>query len=502
MLSRGSWLANVPVGPMPSGGSATTSTPAGAAIPSGSGAAAHEHDAEALDQLRAERVRAGEVAEPDGVLAPEQQHGLHRTSAPAARRKPSRRLQVVLAHAVDGGQRAAREDRCRGVPRERLPARRRSDGRVAPQERVREAPLGGDRQGAGRPLAQQLGKHLPEVGGGRPGRHVLEVDQRHAIAVEQRVARVRVAVQADVGTGRVGAPAEQRREQLRGGAPGRGLRRRDRADRARQASRGQAAEGSVVWGPQPVQRGERRAEPLQPALARGRRQRVEPPPGQRLERERGAVAAQHARHAQGRGARAERRANRRGRAALARGPVARVDLRERDRAPARVEARGGRGPLGGVGDQPRGGTARSQQAVERRARARQQRQRGDPAVAGERPQHGVELGSADHARAGPVAERARVGGRGVVEAACRDVRAGVGAVDDAQALADAVLGVGPLAAARAEGARHRRAVEQRVAARDGRVGGERHRARTCVTNAASRTPAATALTTGAGTCSP
>ena len=54
-------------------------------------------------------------------------------------------------------------------------------------------------------------------------------------------------------------------------------------------------------------------------------------------------------------------------------------------------------------------------------------------------------------------------------------------MDDAQALADAVLRVCPLAAAGAERARHGRAVEQRVAARNGGIAGERHRGTTCVT---------------------
>ena len=54
--------------------------------PVGERAAAHEHDAEALDQRRALRVCAGQVAEADRVLAPEEQRGSHRTSAPAAPR--------------------------------------------------------------------------------------------------------------------------------------------------------------------------------------------------------------------------------------------------------------------------------------------------------------------------------------------------------------------------------------------------------------------------------
>ena len=58
--------------------------------PVGERAAAHEHDAEAFDQLRAERVRPRQVAEADRVLAPEEQCRLHRRSARAACRKASR----------------------------------------------------------------------------------------------------------------------------------------------------------------------------------------------------------------------------------------------------------------------------------------------------------------------------------------------------------------------------------------------------------------------------
>ena len=255
-----------------------------------------------------------------------------------------------------------------------------------------------------------------------------------------------------------------------------------------------------------MQRGQRGAEALERVDPRAGRQHVESPAGQRLERERRAVPAEQVRHAQVGAAGVERRADRLGGAALARGPFAGVDFREADDPAMRVEACRRGGPLGGVGDQPGAGASLPEHAVERLARTGEQRERRDPAVVGERPEHGVQFRRVGDA--GPGSHRSRTGqrlfvcGGGIREAATRDVGAGVRAMDDAQALADAVLRVGPLAAAGAERARHGRAVEQRVAARNGGIAGERHRGTTCVTNAALRAPSATALTTGAGTCSP
>ena len=239
--------------------------------------------------------------------------------------------------------------------------------------------------------------------------------------------------------------------------------------------------------------------------------RVEPAAADGLDGQRAVARADHARDAQ-----AAVLGGAGGLEAAALAPGEGVDLREREHAAVLAGALGARRPLGAVGDEPRR-DGLPDEPVERAGAAREQRQRGQPAVVGERPEHGAELrhvqdrlqrrrrhGGGERAPVRAVALRRGEAARGDVVVA----PAGGDPVDDAQALADAVLGV--LARARLDrlgqqaprqGLRHEPLVEQRVALRNGGVRRQRHRGITSVRNAASR-PCATALTTGASSLTP
>jgi hypothetical protein len=185
-----------------------------------------------------------------------------------------------------------------------------------------------------------------------------------------------------------------------------------------------------------------------------------------------------------------------------------MDLHVRDRAAVGVVTAGARGLLGGVRDDPDGGDRGPEQIGQRGRAAREQRQRGELAVVRERPEDGVEVAGVQH-------RRQRPGGHGVLpcslvrglaaavaERARGDVVRAVEPVDDAQALADAVLRVHALA--RRDGGEepgHDLAAEQRVALWDRGVRREHHPGITSVVNVASR-PRRTALTTGAAMRSP
>ena len=167
---------------------------------------------------------------------------------------------------------------------------------------------------------------------------------------------------------------------------------------------------------------------------------------------------------------ADRRGGRLGVGQLALGGVP-VDLHVRQHAAGVVEALGGRGALRRVGHQPRARDRPAEQLAERGAVV-EQPQPGEAAVVGEAPEHRRErLGVQD------AVGRAR-GGAAVHARAARAERAAgedpvvVEAIDDAQAVADAVLGVHALAAAGAEHAGHVALVEQRVALWERGVGGE------------------------------
>ena len=154
-----------------------------------------------------------------------------------------------------------------------------------------------------------------------------------------------------------------------------------------------------------------------------------------------------------------------------RSPSSRWTLAYASTRPVVVDARGGGRLLGGVGHQPRRAPAAPSRFSSIGEPGRQRRQRGQLAVVREREQHGADLGRG-HGRRGRPAQRA---GGDVARDAVDLV-----AVDDAQALADAVLRVGPLAAldrhaavqALREHLGHRQRAQQRVAARHGGVGRE------------------------------
>ena len=161
-----------------------------------------------------------------------------------------------------------------------------------------------------------------------------------------------------------------------------------------------------------------------------------------------------------------------------------------------VEARGGRGLLGRVGGQDGAGDRAAEQPRDGVRRREQRRERRELAVVRERPEDGVELrvvgdGAQRARRSRRLGERALVDARAapVAERPARDEprrAVDLDLVDDAQALADPVLhppalvAVDPGRAVAAEQAReavgHRLGVEQHVAARDARVGGEQRRA--------------------------
>ncbi len=324
-------------------------------------------------------------------------------------------------------------------------------------------------------------------------------------------------MQVDGRAGGVAEVAEQAREQLGGERAGVGAGARDHADGLGEALDVEPLEAVARQRRALVQRGESGAEAAQRLRQLGLVERLERAAVDGLDGERAVErrGADHARHVQ---AVALGGAGVLEPAPLALGDASGVDLGVREHASVLGGALGAGRALGRVGDQPRRHARAADQAVERARSPGEQRQRGEPAVVRERPEDGVELGDVDDGaqrrRGHGGRQRAVVGHRAGAgrEAARGDVvvaAAGDDPVDDAQAVADAVLGelapafVDGLAVEQAAGQQlgDAPAVEQLVAVRDGRVGGEHHRGSSSVRNAASR-PRATALTTGAACLTP
>ena len=408
------------------------------------------------------------MAESDGVLAVEEQRrprsvplrGVEQRDEPAEQRR---------ADAVHGGQRDAREHRRRGVPAQRARGRAVADRRVAGEQR------GGQRAPAAGviPPSTRAARSRPAPGRGRPPLDrggVLEVDQRDAVAAERaRCAGSRRRAAAP------GAASSARRDAApRAAARRRGLdvgaRRAIDRDRAARAGRVEPRERAGACGVGACSAREARPRPCS-ARSRSRH------PGRRA----AGRAAPRARAR--RSARASTRGTRRPRPApasaslpLALGAVA-LDLRVREHAAALVDARGG------------GATARRRRrpAAARNGAPSRFSSAGEPGASSrQRRRAGGRTGTARGRRRAPARDTgggaAGTGGaRSTRGAAPRNVagdvrRRGV-AVDDAQALADAVLRVHALAAPAGAVQRARPsaivAAEQRVAARHRRVGRER-----------------------------
>ena len=111
---------------IPSGGSATISTRGGGSIPSGSSPPRDQHDAEALREPVAQRVRAHQVPEARPSAG-------SRRAARASQQLRTQPGEEVCAHPAHGGQRHPCEQRGRRVPGERLAV----DRAVAVEERLR-----------------------------------------------------------------------------------------------------------------------------------------------------------------------------------------------------------------------------------------------------------------------------------------------------------------------------------------------------------------------------
>ena len=191
-------------------------------------AAAQQHDAEALRERPAERVGAHQVAEADRVLAvAEQRRPAHATSSSAARSSGSRRASAAARTRPTAGTATRASTDAAVCQRSTCRLGDRPDLRVAAQQRRGEPLLAGGVEPVLRPRGEQPREHEAEIGGGGPGGRVLEVDERDAAAVEQRVAQVRVAVQVDEVTRAVVAAlakaSRARPRPRRGsrGAPGR-----------------------------------------------------------------------------------------------------------------------------------------------------------------------------------------------------------------------------------------------------------------------------------------
>ena len=225
------------------------------------------------------------------------------------------------------------------MPAQRLRRRHRRDARVAVEQR----PL------AHLAARQQPRDHEPEVGGGRAGGGILEVDEADAAAVEERVAQVGVAVEVD-GLGLRRAAREPRVQRVRGT---RAVRPRapDHLGGEREPLRVETVEAPLRQRADVVQGGERGAE-------RAQRRRevvdaVEPVAAQRLEDERAGRAASGRARAGAAGA--DRR------------------CRPRPRRPRRWRARARRRPSG---PSRRRALARRRRSTRRSRRARARRPSG------------------------------------------------------------------------------------------------------------------------------
>ena len=142
------------------------------------------------------------------MLAVAEQRRAHRSCAlppAAASGAPS----SAGPHAPDRGHRDAREHRGGDVPAQRLRRRHRRDARVAVEQRAQLA----RRSRRGR---QQPGEHEAEVGGGRAGGGVLEVDE--GTRPPSSSALRRLASPCRWTGSHVRRPAREPREQRVGGA--------------------------------------------------------------------------------------------------------------------------------------------------------------------------------------------------------------------------------------------------------------------------------------------
>ena len=265
--------------------------------------------------------------------------------------------------------------------------------RIAGEQRVAQRALGRLGQLCLHAGAQQAREDLAEIGGGRAGGGVLEIEQRDAVAVEQRVAQVRVPVQVDVGARRVVGAGQQPRQQLRGGERGVGPRAGQHADGAREPLRVQAGEAPRRQRAEAVKGGEPGTQTPERGTELARGEGVEARAPQRLEHQRPVArrSGQDARHAKMGIVGAELRGDGLRALALALGAAVGVHLGVGEHTAGGVPALGARRALGRVGDEPRAHAGVADEPVQRRRAAGQQREAAQPAVVGERPEHRAQI---------------------------------------------------------------------------------------------------------------